>query len=196
MLQICFGLRPVFVVGMESSLNERTLSVGQKGAAFGIEMITLENGAIVKSIHGGLYKDSKFYSVYGNKGRMETARYSANAGDVSKIYVEYDQYPGGYNTAKREEYHVDAKNVKQEGFGHGGSDFWSMYNFIQKILGDENADTIDVYEALDMALPGIFAYRSILNGGIPEKIPNLRNKEEREKYRNSGTPTAKNADKT
>ncbi len=145
MLQICFGLRPVFVVGMESSLNERTLSVGQKGAAFGIEMITLENGAIVKSIHGGLYKDSKFYSVYGNKGRMETARYSANAGDVSKIYVEYDQYPGGYNTAKREEYHVDAKNVKQEGFGHGGSDFWSMYNFIQKILGDENADTIDVY---------------------------------------------------
>lgn len=90
MLQICFGLRPVFVVGMESSLNERTLIVGQKGAAFGIEMITLENGAIVKSIHGGLYKDSKFYSVYGNKGRMETARYSANAGDVSKIYVEYD----------------------------------------------------------------------------------------------------------
>lgn len=178
------GLRPVSVVGMESSLNERTLSVGQKGAALGIEMITLENGAIVKSIHGGLYKDSIFYSVFGNKGRMETARYSANAGDVSKIYVEYDQYPGGYNTAKREEYHVDAKNVKQEGFGHGGSDFWSMYNFIQKILGDENADTIDVYEALDMALPGIFAYRSILNGGIPEKIPDLRNKEERDKYRN------------
>ena len=34
---------------------------------------------------------------------------------------------------------------RAEGFGHGGSDFYSMYFFIQKILGDESADTIDVY---------------------------------------------------
>lgn len=177
------GLRPVSVVGMESTLNERMRAVGQKGAALGMELITLENGAIVKSIHGGLYKDSKFYCVYGEKGRMETARYAANAGDVSKIYIEYDQTAGAYNTAKREEYHVGEKNKKEHNFGHGGSDFWSMYNFIEKILGDENADTIDIFEALDMALPGMFAYRSILNGGSAETIPNLRNKEEREKYR-------------
>lgn len=177
------GLRPVSVVGMESTLNERMREVGQKGAALGMELITLENGAIVKSIHGGLYKDSKFYCVYGEKGRMETARYAANAGDVSKIYIEYDQTAGAYNTAKREEYHVGEKNKKEHNFGHGGSDFWSMYNFIEKILGDENADTIDIFEALDMALPGMFAYRSILNGGSVETIPNLRNKEEREKYR-------------
>lgn len=177
------GLRPASVVGMESTLNERMCAVGQKGAALGMELITLENGAIVKSIHGGLYKDSKFYCVYGEKGRMETARYAANAGDVSKIYIEYDQTAGAYNTAKREEYHVGEKNKKEHNFGHGGSDFWSMYNFIEKILGDENADTIDIFEALDMALPGMFAYRSILNGGSAETIPNLRNKEEREKYR-------------
>lgn len=177
------GLRPVSVVGIESTLNERMRAVGQKGAALGMELITLENGAIVKSIHGGLYKDSKFYCVYGEKGRMETARYAANAGDVSKIYIEYDQTAGAYNTAKREEYHVGEKNNKEHNFGHGGSDFWSMYNFIEKILGDENADTIDIFEALDMALPGMFAYRSILNGGSAETIPNLRNKEEREKYR-------------
>ena len=70
------------------------------------------------------------------------------------------------------------------GFGHGGSDFFSMYYFIKKILGDEDADTIDVYEALDMFLPGLFAYRSILAGGIPMAVPNLRNKEEREIWRN------------
>ena len=71
-----------------------------------------------------------------------------------------------------------------EGFGHGGSDFYSMYFFIKKILGDENADTIDVYEALDMFLPGLFAYRSILAGGVSVQIPNLRNKEERDAWRN------------
>ena len=59
-----------------------------------------------------------------------------------------------------------------------------MYHFVQKILGDENADTIDVYEALDSFLPGMFAYFSVLAGNIPMAIPNLRNKEERDRYRN------------
>ena len=37
-------------------------------------------------------------------------------------------------------------------------------------VGNENADIIDVYEALDMFLPGLFAYRSILNDGKKMKI--------------------------
>ena len=45
-------------------------------------------------------------------------------------------------------------------------------------------DVIDVYEAMDMFLPGMFAYRSVLKGGIPLDIPDLRNPEEREKWRN------------
>ena len=52
-----------------------------------------------------------------------------------------------------------------------------------------DADIIDVYEALDMFLPGLFAYRSILAGGIPMAVPNLRNKEEREIWRNDTTCT-------
>jgi hypothetical protein len=59
-----------------------------------------------------------------------------------------------------------------------------MYNAVERILGNEKADVIDVYEALDMFLPGLFAYRSILAGGVPMDVPNLRNKEEREKWRN------------
>ena len=43
-----------------------------------------------------------------------------------------------------------------------------------------------------MFLPGMFAYRSILNGNIPMQIPNLRNKEEREKWRNDTACTDKN----
>ncbi|MBR6915433.1 MAG: hypothetical protein IKN36_03665 [Clostridia bacterium] len=42
---------------------------------------------------------------------------------------------------------------------------------------------IDVYEALDMFLPGLFAYRSILAGGIPMEIPDLRDPAVREKWR-------------
>lgn len=180
------GLRPVTVTGFEGKKIERNLRTGAKAGAFGIEMVELENGGIVKSIHGGLYKDSVWYSVYGSKGRMESAREDAECGAFNKIYVNADEYSGEYKKRPVEAYfpHQFADEKVAKIFGHGGSDFYSMYHFIDKILGNENADTIDVYEALDMGLVGMFAYRSVLNGGIPMTIPNLRNKEEREKYRN------------
>ena len=59
-----------------------------------------------------------------------------------------------------------------------------MYNFVEKLRGREDMDVIDVYEAMDMFLPGMFAYRSVLDGGVPKEIPDLRNKDEREKWRN------------
>ena len=179
------GLRPVSVVGFEGTRNARSLRVGRKCGQFGIEMVTLENGGMVKSIHGNLYKNSIWYSMYGSKGRMECSREDAADGYTGKIYVNRDEYDGGYETGTLRAYypeHAPADEVA--GFGHGGSDFFSMYYFIKKILGDETADTIDVYEALDMFLPGMFAYRSILKGGIPMEIPNLRDKAVRELWRN------------
>lgn len=187
------GLRPISVTGFEGTKNERKLRVGSKGGSFGIEMVTLENGGIIKSIHGGLYKNSIWYSVYGSKGRMECGRESANDGHIYKIYIDSDEYSGGYNTAKSESYEPKhGMEDKVEGFGHGGSDFYSMYNFIEKIRCNNEADTIDIYEALNMFLPGMFAYRSILNGGIPIEIPDLRDKKERDKWRNDTACTDPN----
>jgi hypothetical protein len=59
-----------------------------------------------------------------------------------------------------------------------------MHCFVERLLGNRKADIIDVYEALDMFLPGLFAYRSILNGGKPMPIPDLRDKAQRELWRN------------
>ena len=182
------GLRPIKVVGFEPyalTAIARKDRMGAKGGPFGVELVTLENGAIVKSLHGGIYKDSIWYCVYGEKGRMETAREDAQADGYDRVYVNTDEYPGGYSTNKLETYlATERENGLDKNFGHGGSDFWSMYWFIEKIKGNENADVIDVYEALDMCMVGMFAYRSILNGGAPVDIPNLRDKNEREKWRN------------
>jgi len=73
-----------------------------------------------------------------------------------------------------------------ENAGHGGSDFFTTYWFIRSILGDEKAkeEAIGVYEAVDMCIPGILGFKSVNNGNIPIKVPNLRNKEERDEYRN------------
>lgn len=178
------SLRPVKVTGFESTMTERKLRNGAKGGLFGIEIVTLENGGIIKSIHGDLYKNSVWYSMYGSKGRMECPREDAEAEHISRIYVNCDDFSGEYKERPIENYKpVREHDSKCNNFGHGGSDYYVMYNFIEKILGHD-ADIIDVYEAMDMFLPGMFAYRSILNGGKSMDIPNLRNKSERNVYRN------------
>ena len=177
------GLRPVSVIGFEGRKNERGLRVGRRSGQFGIEMVTFENGGIAKSIHGDLYRNSIWYTIYGSKGRMESAREDADNGGVNRIYVSADEYSGEYAERPVESYDP----VRQEAsaaFGHGGSDFYSMFNFIEKIRGNDEADVIDVYEALDMFLPGIFAYRSILKGCIPMDIPDLRDRSIRDLWRN------------
>ena len=177
------GLRPVSVIGIEGTKAERKRRVGCKTGSFGIEMVTLENGGIIKSIHGGLYKNSVWYAVYGAYGRMESGREDAGEG-VERLYVNADAYDGEYAPHDVLRYKPAEKAAKESAaFGHGGSDYYSMYNFVQKILGDETADTIDVFEALDMFLPGLFAYRSVLKGGVSVPIPNLRDPAEREKWR-------------
>ena len=179
------GLRPVRVTGFEGPKTERKLRVGSKSGSFGMELIELENGGIFKSIHGDLYVDSIWYSIYGSKGNMESARESAQNGAYDRIYIHADEYSGGYDTTKKDTYlPVRAQDEQAKSFGHGTSDFYTMYNFVRKIQGDPDADIIDVYEALDMFLPGLFAYRSVLNGGIPMEIPNLRDKAVRDLYRN------------
>ena len=179
------GLRPVSVVGFEGTMNERRLRTGAKGGQYGIEMVTLENGGIIKSIHGDLYRHSTWYSAYGSKGRMECAREGTNAGHVHRIYVNSDEYSGAYAKDRLKSYETQIDPDRDvSGFAHYGSDFYSMYHFVEKIKGNPEADIIDVYEAMDMFLPGMFAYRSILKGNMPMEIPNLRDKSIRDQWRN------------
>ena len=158
--------------------------MGKLAPPYGMEIVELENGAHVKSLHGGLYKHNTWYSIYGSKGRLETARASANNGSYTRLYAEYDNFEGDYKNPNREEVVPVIENQASKVFGHGGSDFYSAWNFVEKINKNPLADTIDVYMALDMCMCGVFAYRSILAGGIPMEVPNFRDKATREKYRN------------
>jgi hypothetical protein len=188
------GLRPVSVTGYEGSKTTRGWRVGRRCGQFGIEMVTLENGGIVKSIHGDLYKNSIWYTVYGSLGRAESAREDAEKEDVRQIYVNTDPADGDYEHSKLEAYRPARPfDDKALSFGHGGSDFYTMWHFVEKLRGNPEADIIDVYEALDMFLPGMFAYRSVLAGGIPMDIPDLRDKSVRDDWRNDTVCTDRKA---
>ncbi len=186
------GLRPVSVVGFETNLNdtEKQVKMGCCRTA-GIEMITLENGAVCKSIHGDIKREpgSISYQVYGKTGMMESERYNDEEFNIYKENPAEDVFCEG----EWEKYDPENDICRDEAAkqsGHGGSDFFTTYFFIQKILGrPEGKWCVDVYTAVDMGLCGMLAYRSILAGNQPVKIPNLRNKDERDAWRNDNACT-------
>jgi predicted dehydrogenase len=57
--------------------------------------------------------------------------------------------------------------------GHGGADLRLADHFAQAIFAGRPAP-IDVYRAIEFALPGILAHRSAELGGVPLAIPDLR----------------------
>lgn len=185
------GRRPVQVVGFETPVNPQALALGNRsGGAAGMEILTLDNGAIAKSVHGGLKREpgSVNYEVYGSKGMMEGDRWDPTR---LNVYREGDKLCQG----EREEYVpekvTEGELAKKLGGSHNGSDFYATHFFIEKILGRPEGFqySLDVYQALDMGMCGILAYRSILNGNVPVAVPNFRNPEEREPYRNDNACT-------
>lgn len=187
------GHRPVQVVGFENPPIEDFYRLGHAGGhASGIEMVTLDNGAIVKSIHGPLKLEPPHtdYKVYGTKGYLGTHR-----GPEGGLVRHYREHEGKMCEGDTQYYtpskFVSADLAKASGMtGHGGSDFYPTHFFIEKILGGEDGKwSIDVYQAVDMGICGILAFRSILDGNRPYKIPNFRNKAERDAWRNDNACT-------
>ena len=179
------GMRPKSVIGIETKPVDWMIDLGSvNGCASGIEMVTMENGAVFKSLHGALKREpgSVNYEVYGDKGVMESDRW-----DEKKLSV----YKEGEELCKGEVEHYEplssiTPEMAEKFASHGGSDFYATHFFIEKILGTEEGKkySIDVYQAVDMGICGILAYRSILNGNVPIAIPDFRNKEDRDAYRN------------
>lgn len=184
------GLRPKSVVGFETAPMDCLIAQGCVRGA-GIEMVTMENGAVFKSIHGSLKREpsSVNYEVYCTKGMMESGRFAENK--KFNLYKEGETLGHGcwehYNTEP------DVARELREQIGvssHGGSDFYPTHCFLEKILGREDGKwSIDVYTAIDMGICGILAFRSTLAGNVPIAVPNLRNKAERDAYRHDNIST-------
>ena len=186
------GLRPVSVTGFEGPYNARMRRMGALGGPFGVALVTLENGAILKSLYGvGPSRSSLWYSLYGSKGRAETAREDTiQGGGVEKLYTNLDEHEGDNDNTVLLPDLTDDLSAKAAAAGHNGSDYLVMYHFVEKLRGNKYAEIIDVYEALDMFLPALFAYRSVLEGKA-QAVPNLRDKAERDKWRNDVACTDK-----
>lgn len=171
------GLRPIRVSGFQSPYTRPQAELGYKMPAAGLELVTLENGAFVKSLHGCAMKpNSDNYQINGEYGMFKQ-----KGGNV----LAYVEQQGQNCRGEWKEYTPEPEQVAAVGSGHGGGDFFTTYYFIRSILGDEYAleNTINVYDAVDMCICGILAYKSIVDSNKSYDVPNLRNIAERDAYR-------------
>ncbi len=123
------------------------------------------------------------YRICGTKGQIENLR-----GMGEKVMLRYNDWekPEGaeevkcYTPAWDDE---DEELIKTS--GHGGGDYLTARVFIRAIReGKQPEQPFDLYSAVTMSEVAILAHRSVLAGGQPFDIPDLRKEEERVKYEN------------
>ena len=114
-----------------------------------------------------------WFTIYGTEGHLEQSRLCAKPGVTThRLYRE--KYPrlGAPVTFEVPSNDPSAPAYATLG-GHGTSEYYMVDEFVQCILKDTKPP-IDVYEALDWALPGICAHLSAENGSQPVEVPDPR----------------------
>lgn len=117
-----------------------------------------------------------YYSLQGTKGCYEAPR---GFGDAPKIWLaDHSTDPNAWRSLWdfEAEYMPDLwKNPPREALeaGHGGGDYFEVRAFVDCILQDTRPP-IDLFDALDMTVPGLVSEESIRRGGVPLPVPDFR----------------------
>ena len=169
------GARPTRVVSLPGHKRLAGYLVKSEKGMSGIapSLIAFDSGAVMRNLMGATTNDAHIQRFWGTRGAAEFVdgelRFRLGAaGQGLKLPVE-PAWPD--------------MGALAEATGHGGGDFWTLYYFARQIRTGEPAP-FDVYTAADCTIPGILAYRSTCENGVPQHVPDFRDKRERAKYRN------------
>ena len=117
----------------------------------------------------------QYYSLQGTKGCYEAAR---GLGDQPKIWLaEHSDQIAWQSLSDFEEQYMPEiwRNPSMEALqaGHGGGDYLEVREFVDSIINDTKSP-IDIYESLDMTVPGLVSEVSINRDSIPVEVPDFR----------------------
>ena len=117
----------------------------------------------------------QYYSLQGTKGCYEAAR---GLGDQPKIWLaEHSDQIAWQSLSDFEEQYMPEiwRNPSMEALqaGHGGGDYLEVREFVDSIINDTKSP-IDIYESLDMTVPGLVSEVSINRESIPIEVPDFR----------------------
>jgi len=147
-------------------------------------LVQMDEGAVFRLMGLGLPGHSNFYRVHGTKGAMEITRGPGYFGP-EQVRVWHDYWMVPENTPEERTYVPSwpYNGELADKAGHGGGDFWVNYHFAQAIKTGTQP-FLDVYRGVAMSTVGILIHRSEMAGGMPQEVPDFRDKVAREKYRN------------
>ena len=119
------------------------------------------------------------YRVVGENGSAETGRTLGGS-----LNVTYHGWTTPAGKPSSETYVPDwpANGDLAEKAGHGGGDFWTVYNFVESIQSG-TTPFFDVYRGCCMSAVAILGWRSCLENGKVYAIPDFRDKTQRDAWR-------------
>ncbi len=135
-------------------------------------LIQMSNGGVVRNLIGSSTCDTHSKRIWGTRAYLDF---------TGNCYVRIGSSGHGRILNVKPEW--PELGELADSAGHGGGDFWELYYFAREILTGEKGPW-DVYSSCDVTLVGIMAARSSLAGGIPQRIPDFRKAEDRDKFRN------------
>lgn len=153
----------------EPTQSPHTMRVSDVGSVI---LARMDNGAVFRI--WGLSMSSIHrikYEVHGERGMLATAEPN-HWSNVRIHHEEWLRQPGQEaDTTYAPDWpeHGDLARAA----GHGGGDFWMNFHFANAIRAGEQP-YLDVYRGAAMSAVGILGWRSCLEGGQPQALPNFR----------------------
>lgn len=167
------GTRPVKVCAPPSNKTLPGYLPGSEIGAMKPSFVTMDNGGIVRNLMGASTADSHTRKIWGTRAYVDLS----NADPIVRL-GQCGRSPAMTLSQPRDEITELASKA-----GHGGGDFYVLYNFANSLLHGTPGPW-DIYRACDVTLTGIMAVKSEYNGGIPVDVPDFRDKAVREAFRN------------
>ena len=119
------------------------------------------------------------YRIVGEYGSAETGR--TLGGNLNVTYHSWTT-PEGKPSSETYAPAWHANGELAEKAGHGGGDFWTVYNFVEYVLNGVEP-FFDVYRGCCMSAVAILGWRSCLENGKVYAIPDFKDKAQRDAWR-------------
>lgn len=149
----------------------------------GIMLCEMDNGALFRiSGSSSFGPHGNWYRIGCINGGAETVR-----GSDDQVRVVYNSWnvPDGYeqNSTYKAGWGSAENTALAEKAGHGGGDFWTVYNFIQCLLGKQ-IPYFDVYRATAMSATAVLGWYSVLDNSRQIDIPDFKKEDVRKIFEN------------
>lgn len=167
-----------FAVPYDHQDRTQTLTVRRSDTCAAI-ICRMDNGAVLKSLHGALRGYGNYVRIHGNQGLMENCRH----GDKQRLRVWQEPWEKPEGAPVETVYTPDfpAHHGEATRTGHGGGDFFTTFHFAEAIRTG-TPPYLDVYRGVAMSIVGVLAWRSALSDSAPVHVPDFRQESVRADY--------------